>query len=153
MTEEELKYKQEQFRKETEIAKFEAFSLMCQKVAELEQKLEQTEKDLADYQFNYPTIKALEQELADVKHLCLASDKINEQLNNTIINLSKENAELKETVMKMNDVITKTFSNLAKAKELLKKYVEWNKDSEAYLDLSEWNAEVEQFLKDSEVEK
>ena len=29
---------------------------------ELEQKLEQTEKDLTDYQFNYPTIKELEQE-------------------------------------------------------------------------------------------
>ena len=32
------------------------------KIEELEQKLEQTEKDLADYQFNYPTIKELEQE-------------------------------------------------------------------------------------------
>ena len=34
---------------------------------ELEQKLEQTEKDLADYQFNYPTIKELEKENADLK--------------------------------------------------------------------------------------
>lgn len=34
---------------------------------ELEQKLEQTEKDLADYQFNYPTIKELEQENAKLK--------------------------------------------------------------------------------------
>ena len=32
------------------------------KIKELEQKLEQTEKDLADYQFNYPTIKELEEE-------------------------------------------------------------------------------------------
>ena len=32
------------------------------KIMELEQKLEQTEKDLADYQFNYPTIKELEEE-------------------------------------------------------------------------------------------
>lgn len=32
------------------------------KIEELERKLEQTEKDLADYQFNYPTIKELEQE-------------------------------------------------------------------------------------------
>jgi hypothetical protein len=34
---------------------------------ELEQKLEQTEKDLADYQFNYPTIKKLERENAELK--------------------------------------------------------------------------------------
>ena len=36
-------------------------------IAELEQKLEQTEKDLADYQFNYPTIKELQKENADLK--------------------------------------------------------------------------------------
>ena len=36
-------------------------------IAELEQKLEQTEKDLADYQFNYPTIKELEKENAELK--------------------------------------------------------------------------------------
>ena len=34
---------------------------------ELEQKLEQTEKDLADYQFNYPKIKELEKENAELK--------------------------------------------------------------------------------------
>ena len=34
---------------------------------ELERKLEQTEKDLADYQFNYPTIKELEKENAELK--------------------------------------------------------------------------------------
>lgn len=33
-----------------------------ERIAELEQKLEQTEKDLADYQFNYPKIKELEKE-------------------------------------------------------------------------------------------
>ena len=38
-------------------------------IAELEQKLEQTEKDLADYQFNYPTIKELEKENAEAKQL------------------------------------------------------------------------------------
>lgn len=37
------------------------------KIADLEQKLEQTEKDLADYQFNYPTIKELEKENAELK--------------------------------------------------------------------------------------
>ena len=36
-------------------------------IKSLEQKLEQTEKDLADYQFNYPKIKELEQENAELK--------------------------------------------------------------------------------------
>ena len=35
--------------------------------------------------------------------------------------ICKENAELKETVIKMNNVITETFSNLSKAKELLER--------------------------------
>jgi hypothetical protein len=37
------------------------------RIAELERKLEQTENDLADYQFNYPTIKELQKENADLK--------------------------------------------------------------------------------------
>jgi len=37
------------------------------KIAELERKLEQAEKDLADYQFNYPNIKELEKENAELK--------------------------------------------------------------------------------------
>lgn len=36
-------------------------------IKELEQKLEQTEKDLADYQFNYPTIKELEKEIKELR--------------------------------------------------------------------------------------
>jgi len=39
------------------------------RIADLEQKLEQTEKDLADYQFNYPTIKELEKENAQAKEI------------------------------------------------------------------------------------
>ena len=35
--------------------------------------------------------------------------------------LEQENAELKETVIKMNNVITETFSNLTKAKDLIDK--------------------------------
>lgn len=38
------------------------------RIAELEQKLEQTEKDLADYQFNYPTIKELQKENAELRN-------------------------------------------------------------------------------------
>ena len=34
---------------------------------QLEEKLEQAEKDLADYQFNYPTIKELEKENAELR--------------------------------------------------------------------------------------
>jgi uncharacterized coiled-coil protein SlyX len=37
-----------------------------------------------------------------------------------IAELEKENAELKETVTKMNNVITESFSNLTKAKELVR---------------------------------
>lgn len=51
---------------------------------ELEQKLEQTEKDLADYQFNYPKIKELE----------------------------KENAELKERVEKAEDLIEDMYDEI-----------------------------------------
>jgi len=43
------------------------FEIICKENAELERKLEQTEKDLADYQFNYPTIKELEKENAELK--------------------------------------------------------------------------------------
>lgn len=42
-------------------------SVLEKENAELERKLEQTEKDLADYQFNYPTIKELQKENAELK--------------------------------------------------------------------------------------
>ena len=73
-----------------------------------------------------------------------------------IADLKKENAELKETVTKMNNVITETFSNLTKAKNVIKKFydfvnngVEYDPEHpQEYIDL--WNklcAEAEQFLK------
>lgn len=37
------------------------------RIKDLKQKLEQTEKDLTDYQFNYPKIKDLEKENAELK--------------------------------------------------------------------------------------
>ncbi len=40
---------------------------LTDKVRELEEKLEQTGKDLADYQFNYPTIKELEAQIEKMK--------------------------------------------------------------------------------------
>lgn len=42
-------------------------SVLEKENAKLERKLEQTEKDLADYQFNYPTIKELQKENAELK--------------------------------------------------------------------------------------
>ena len=99
------------------------------RIAELEQKLEQTEKDLADYQFNYPTIKELE----------------------------KENAELKENYDERGRIILSLerqlrlnihSDQLTKAKKILHKicyeFGIYDKD------LIE---EAKQFLKDSEVEK
>lgn len=37
------------------------------RITDLENKLEQTEKDLADYQFNYPATKELQKENAELK--------------------------------------------------------------------------------------
>lgn len=39
------------------------------RIEELERKLEQTEKDLADYQFNYPTIKEVQEENKQAKEI------------------------------------------------------------------------------------
>lgn len=90
--------KQQEFRKQTEEAKLEAFSLMCKKVADLE----------------------------------------------------KENAELKETAIKMNNLITKTFSNLTKATELLAKWVELFKPKGGNIPPTPIQVDTEQFLKEIE---
>ena len=101
-------------------------------IAELEQKLEQTEKDLADYQFNYPTIKELQKENADLK----------EEINKIAFargNLEEENAELKEELKKWKDEwqeqvqkatdegYTRTLQTiqLNNAKEIIREFVEW----------------------------
>jgi hypothetical protein len=57
--------------------------------AELERKLEQTEKDLADYQFNYPTIKELQKENAELnkqieKMKCCENCKYNSYWGNEL---------------------------------------------------------------------
>ena len=95
------------------------------RIAELKRKLEQTEKDLADYQFNYPTIKVLQ----------------------------KENAELKEKVNildncdRLGDMITEAYKDqLTKAIKLLK----WWVNHCGYHD-SHYAKKTEQFL--NEVEK
>ncbi len=70
---------------------------------ELEQKLEQTEKDLTDYQFNYPKIKDLEKEKCELLGIIQGKDKaikdLEWQLKEVLEdndNYQKENAELKE---------------------------------------------------------
>ena len=60
---------------------------LTDRVAELEQKLEQTEKDIVDYQFNYPTIKELEQE----------SNKLLDVINNQDVKI----ADLEQKIEKM----------------------------------------------------
>ena len=67
------------------------FEIICRELADLEQKLEQTEKDLADYQFNYPTIKELEKENAELKadndarkFAMAMSEKVEKQLREQI---------------------------------------------------------------------
>ena len=70
-----------------------------------------------------------------------------------IAELEQENAELKETVIKMNNVITETFSNLTKAKDLLAKWVELFKPKLEGYPITPIQEQTELFLKDSEVEK
>lgn len=57
--------------------------------------------------------------------------------------ICKENAELKETVTKMNNVLTETFRNLTKAKELLEKWEDLHLTTSV-------QAETRQFLKENE---
>ena len=60
------------------------FEIICKENADLEQKLEQTEKDLADYQFNYPTIKELEKEKCELLGIIQEKDKVIEEMKKTL---------------------------------------------------------------------
>lgn len=68
--------------------------------------------------------------------------------------LEKENAELKETITKMNNVITKTFSNLTKAKEHIENLLYYVKqctcERSNYAEIKKDIKEAEQFLKEVE---
>ena len=127
-------------------------------VKQLERKLEQTEKDLADYQFNYPTIKELQKENAELKSLKDVADLIRlnnshivamAQLNNNNVALRKENAELEA---RCNELFLQTMQ-LTNAKELLNEFMRISKanDEDFEHDYSELIGEAEQFL--SEVEE
>ena len=141
------------------------------KVSDLEQKLEQTEKDLADYQFNYPTIKELSKENAELKGRTEGFEKQilgllykYESVYKRFPDLKdamdeaervlKENTELKSELTKkadtnhslveqMADLESKNAELKEKAKELLKEAQGYieNEDDELY-------DKIEQFIKE-----
>ena len=71
------------------------------RIEELEQKLEQTEKDLADYQFNYPSIKELSKENAELHNRC--KNCALEISKGKLEDLQKENAELQQIISNLQD--------------------------------------------------
>lgn len=107
------------------------------RIEELEQKLEQTEKDLADYQFNYPTIKEL------TEGTCFAHLK----------SLEQENAELKEKLNFRTQYYQgeKAKEQLTKAKEIISAFVEWaNWEGANCPNFKDIQSKAEQFLKEIE---
>lgn len=133
------------------------------KIAELKQKLEQTEKDLADYQFNYPKIKELEKENAELKMKIYGGgyEMIITKKDADIILLEKENAELKEQNRNYEQLIDngsvtlakerlKNYKQLTKAKKLLAKWVELYKPKSEGYPITPIQEQTEQFLKEIE---
>jgi hypothetical protein len=101
------------------------------RIAELEDKLEQTENDLADYQFNYPTIKELQKENARLK-----------EINTHILSqLNLDNGELITQLTKAKEYIKLLLMNCVSVYESTGKTI------------AEIQVEAEQFLKDCKVEK
>ena len=111
--------------------------------------------------------KATGQELIEQRDYCGVDgyygdylDNVNAEMLkrfNRLAELEKENAELKETVTKMNNVITETFRNLSKAKELLERLLITSCNSDVLnllpncSEVLRVRVEAEQFI--SEVEK
>lgn len=155
--------KKQEFRKQTEEAKFEAFSFMCKKVAELEEKLKHAEENCIN------------------KTCVVFKDK--EDCVAKILELENKNAELKEKLtairnakdkydMSKDKSIIKAFGaeytlfcdleriledwqeddQLTKAKELLKQWVELYKPKLEGYPITPIQEQTEQFL-NSEVEK
>ena len=113
------------------------------RIAELEQKLEQTEKDLADYQFNYPTIKELQKENAELKKV----------LNcNNCSELSEEEcevcAEYSHFKCRRKDQLTKAKDHIKKLLDCLKQDTN---DPQTNYYVCQYMDKAEQFL--NEVEK
>ena len=108
------------------------------RIAELEQKLEQTEKDLADYQFNYPTIKELQKENAELKGI------------KDVATLIRANNDTVTTLMQLNNMLVSKTQQLTKARELLKQWLQTSRASGC--DNINIVTDTEQFL-NSKVEK
>ena len=97
-------------------------------IEQLEQKLEQTEKDLVDYQFNFQKIKELEQEKAKLINKVF---EIGQHLELT------EKEWLKDTV------------KLAQAKEIIKEFVCHYNNKTIYVNnVKPLLEQAEQFLKE-----
>ena len=96
-------------------------------INELEQKLEQTEKDLAAYQFNYPKIKELEQENAELKA------RLQKKINTTTVSDYPYSAlKLEEAKEIIRDLLNLPFAN----------------NEEVYADVTSHLDRAEQFLND-----
>lgn len=99
-------------------------------IKELEQKLEQTEKDLADYQFNYSKIKELEKENSKLK-----------EKENTVHTLDVLHKEAVRKYDKTNDQLVKAKEHI---RTLISCLIDWVQEGDkdyCYI------ADAEQFLK------
>lgn len=132
MTEQELynEYRKSDFKSFTDF--------LINKIVQLEQKLEQTEKDLADYQFNYPTIKELEKENAELKGL------------KDVATLIKANNDTVVTLMQLNNKLVSKNQQLTKAKEIIKNLLEIEYPSSPLEECKKAIEQAEQFLKEIE---
>ena len=138
---------------------FEVLEGKRKRIEELEQKLEQTEKDLTDYQFNYPKIKDLEKENAELK---LELEALSGDIPwNELKDVSEVAKEILKKVVgsfyylcEINNFST-SYECLAEAEQFLKDCDIDNAIQQANkgLDFDKIADEMEQDLKDSEVEK
>lgn len=98
-----------------------------EKIEELEQKLEQTEKDLADYQFNYPTIKELQKENAELEAIVRNTKAVDESFALQTIRLTNAKQIIRDFIAVAIDYIDKedkNYSYIAEAEKFLKEMEE-----------------------------
>ena len=106
------------------------------RIEDLEQKLEQAEKDLADYQFNYPTIKEVQKE--------------NTELEKELVELKKRNGVLAGQKASLGRWLGEAVAVIKKFSEFLNDKVEYDPEhSQEHTTL--WNElceRAERFLKE-----
>ena len=132
-------------------------SLLEKENAELERRLEQTEKDLADYQFNYPTIKELQKENEELKSKVGLSIECDKAQKNGELCLGYGGDEDGPCEQCKNCIKcecgyyqlgeTEKDDQLTKAKELLAKWVELYKPKLEGYPITPIQEQTEQFLK------